>query len=332
MRGSVLVTGGAGYIGAHTCKALAQAGYLPVTYDNLSEGHRDFVRWGPFVEGDIGDTVRVAETCRANEIIATIHFAAHALVGESMLDPAKYFRNNVAATIYFLDGLRSAGVGAIVFSSSCAVYGAPKEQPINEETPTNPINPYGASKLMVERILADCGQAYGLHWAALRYFNACGADREGQIGELRKQETHLIPRAMMWLQGHLDDFRVFGTDYPTPDGTAIRDYIHVCDLADAHVLTLEKLLSDQASGIFNLGTGSGHSVKQVLAEIARITRLNMPPIAGERRPGDPPTLLADPARARNDLGFGPSASDLETIIKTAWAWHQKAHPARRPAR
>jgi len=325
---AVLVTGGAGYIGAHTCKALATAGYLPVAYDNLSEGHRSFVRWGPLIEADIGDADAIAAACRAYDVSAVIHFTAFALVGESVTDPAKYYWNNVASTLSLLRGLQAANVSRIVFSSSCAVYGTPKQQPITEDAPTDPINPYGASKLMVERMLADFGRAYGTRWTALRYFNACGADPVAEIGELRKQETHLIPRAMMWLQGHLDDFRVFGVDYPTPDGTAVRDYIHVCDLASAHVLALKRLLANGEAGIFNLGTGTGHSVKQVLVEIQRVTEREIPAIAGERRPGDPPILFADVSRARQQLGFATSHSNLRTVIETAWAWHRKAHPRR----
>ena len=322
----ILVAGGAGYIGAHTCKALAGAGYTPVAYDNLSTGHADFVRWGPFVEGDIADSAKVAEVCRAHGVIAAIHFAADAIVEESVAKPAKYYRNNVAGTLSFLEGLRGADVQNIVFSSSCAVYGAPKEQPITEETSPNPINPYGMSKLMAERIFLDYERAYGLRWVALRYFNACGADPEGEIGEFRSYETHLIPRAMMWLQGYVDEFRVFGTDYPTPDGTAIRDYIHVCDLAQGHVLALRKLLTQAEGGVFNLGTGFGYSVKEVLDEIAKTTKSKIPAIAGARRPGDPPILLSDPARARSHLGFEPVNSKLSNIIATAWRWHQKAHP------
>lgn len=322
----ILVAGGAGYIGAHTCKALAGTGYIPVTYDNLSTGHADFVRWGPFVEGDISDSAKVTETCRSYGIVAAIHFAADAIVEESVIEPAKYYRNNVAYALSFLEGLRAAGVRNIVFSSSCAVYGAPKEQPISEAIPPNPINPYGMSKLMVERILSDYERAYQLRWIALRYFNVCGADPEGDIGEFRRYETHLIPRAMMWLQGYMDEFRVFGTDYPTRDGTAIRDYIHVCDLAQGHILALRKLLSQGEGGVFNLGSGLGYSVKEVLDEIAKTAKSEIPVIAGSRRPGDPPVLLGDPARARNHLGFVTLNSQLSNIVATAWRWHQKAHP------
>jgi UDP-glucose-4-epimerase GalE len=328
MQKSILVTGGAGYIGSHTCKALARAGFKPVTLDNLSLGHRDFLRWGPLVERDVRDTAALAEACRSHGVVAAIHFAANTLVEESVSDPVKYYQNNVAGTLSLLDGLRLAGVDKLVFSSTCAIYGAPPEQPIRETTPTAPINPYGASKLMVEHILADCGKAYGLRYAALRYFNACGADPEAEVGELRSPETHLIPRALMWIQGHLDDFKVFGNDYPTPDGTAIRDYIHVCDLAEAHVLALQKLLAGWGGGALNLGSGQGHSVREVLAAISAATGADLNVMAGQRRAGDPPVLVADPSQAREQLGFVASRSDLPTIVRSAWAWHQKAHPRR----
>ena len=326
MQTPILVVGGAGYIGAHTCKALAAAGYTPVTYDNLSTGHTEFVRWGPFIQADIGDTAKVSDTCRAYGIAAAIHFAADAIVAESVAEPAKYYRNNVSGTLSLLEGLRAAGVRNIVFSSSCAVYGAPKDQPIIEDTAPNPVNPYGMSKLMVERILSDYERAYQMRWIALRYFNACGADPDGEIGERRTNETHLIPRAMMWLQGHINEFRVFGTDYPTQDGTAVRDYIHVSDLAQGHILALRQLCAQGQSGLFNLGTGFGYSVKEVLDEISRAANSKIPAISDARRPGDPPVLVCDPARARNQLGFKPTSSELSNIVDTAWRWHQKAHP------
>jgi UDP-glucose 4-epimerase/UDP-arabinose 4-epimerase len=303
-------------------------GFAPVTFDNLSLGHRNFVRWGPLVERDIADTAAVAEACRRHGVIAAIHFAGNTLVEESVSDPVKYYRANVAGTLSLLEGLREAGVNALVFSSTCAIYGAPIQQPIAESTPTNPINPYGTSKLMVEQVLADCARAYGLRYAALRYFNACGADPEAEVGELRSPESHLIPRAMMWLQGHLDDFRVFGTDYPTPDGTAIRDYIHVCDLAEAHVLALRRLLDGWSGGALNLGTGRGLSVREVLRGISRAAGTDLHVADGNRRAGDPPVLVADPTRAREVLGFSAGRSDLTSIVRTAWAWHRKAHPFR----
>lgn len=328
MKNAVLVTGGAGYVGAHTCKALAHAGYTPVVYDDLSLGHRDFVRWGPLVEGDISDAEAVQRACTKFDIKAALHFAAFALVGESVANPALYYQNNVGGMLGLLNGLRNANVMRMVFSSSCAVYGAPARQPIDEDTPTNPINPYGASKLMAERILTDYASAYDFRSIALRYFNACGADPDAEIGELRSQETHLIPRAMMWLLGHLDEFQIFGANYPTKDGTAVRDYVHVVDLADAHVLALKALLADAQILTFNLGTGEGHSVREVLNQIERTTGQRFPEIAGARRAGDPPVLVANTDRVRRQLGFAPQRSDLETIIRTAWAWHQKAHPRR----
>lgn len=328
MTQAVLVAGGAGYVGSHACKALAQAGFRPVVLDNLSTGHRDFVRWGPLVQADLHDTATVADTIRQHGCVAALHFAAFAYVGESVTDPAKYYDNNVAGTLALLHGMRTAGCDALVFSSTCAVYGQPTQVPINEATPPDPINPYGASKLMVERILADFRPAYGLRSIALRYFNACGADPDGEIGELRDPETHLIPRAMMALQGHIDDFAVFGSDFATPDGTAIRDYIHVAALAEAHVAALRRLLDGSPGGVFNLGTGRGYSVKQVLQAIEQETGERLPGVMGARRPGDPAELVADPARARQELGFDPTHSDLDSIVRTAWAWHRRAHPRR----
>jgi len=327
---SILVTGGAGYIGAHTCKALAKSGYRPVAFDNLSVGHRDFVRWGPFIEGDIGSTAAVRTACQEHGVVAVIHFAAHALVAESVAEPSKYYRNNVGGTLALLEDLQQAGVNTIVMSSSCAVYGVPDKQPIDEDAMPNPINPYGASKLMGERILADYGKAYGLSWSALRYFNACGADPDAEVGESRAVETHLIPRLMMCAQGHLQSISIFGTDYPTEDGTAVRDYIHVSDLADAHVLALRQLMSGGTGGVFNLGTGRGHTVKEVLTEVERVTGANIGVRFEDRRPGDPPVLIADARRAKERFGFSASRSDLKTIVQTAWAWHQKAHPRRGP--
>jgi UDP-glucose-4-epimerase GalE len=322
----ILVTGGAGYIGAHTCKALKNAGFQPVTFDNLSLGHRAFVRWGPLVEADISDSAAVAAACEKYKIQAAMHFAAFAAVEESMRKPRKYYENNVVGTLRLLDGLQNAGVRKILVSSSCAVYGAPKSQPIGESTETNPVNPYGLTKLVMERILSDFAKAYGLEWSALRYFNACGADPDGEIGEKRTEETHLIPRALMAIQGYIRDFKVYGTAFPTPDGTAVRDYIHVADLADAHVIALRSLLASGTTGPINLGTGRGYSVKQVIEEIAKVTGHRIPLIAGEPRPGDPPVLTADARLARERFDIVPTRSDLATIIDSAWRWHQKAHP------
>lgn len=328
MTKAVLVAGGAGYVGAHTCKSLARAGFLPVVLDNLSTGHRDFVRWGPLVQADLHDTSTITDTIRRHDCVAVLHFAAFALVGESVTDPAKYYDNNVAGTLSLLAGMRAAGCDALVFSSTCAVYGQPAQVPIVEDTRPDPINPYGATKLMVERILSDFRPAYGLRSIALRYFNACGADPDSEIGELRDPETHLIPRAMMALQGYISDFAVFGSDFDTPDGTAIRDYVHVADLADAHVAALRHLLSGAPGGVFNLGTGRGNSVREVLDAIEREAGERLPEVTGPRRAGDPAVLVADPVRARNELGFDPMHSDLATIVRTAWAWHRRMHPKR----
>lgn len=322
----ILVTGGAGYIGAHCCKALAEAGYLPVCFDNLSTGHRDFVNWGPLVVGDVGDTQAVADAIVAHEVVAVMHFAAFSQVGESVIDPQKYYLNNLCGTLSLLKAMLERKCTRLVFSSTGAVYGDAARDPIKEDAAGATVNPYGSSKWMIERVLGDYRRAYGLNSFCLRYFNACGADSSGAIGEFRDPETHLIPRAMMALQGYVQDFAIFGDDFDTPDGTAIRDYIHVVDLAAAHVLALDALLKGAAGGSYNLGTGSGYSVREILTVIERETGLKMPLITKPRRAGDPPILVADPSAARNDLGFVPRCSDIATIVKSAWAWHQSTHP------
>jgi len=324
-RPAVLVTGGAGYIGAHGCKALQAAGFQPVVYDNFSTGHRSFVS-GPLVEGHLHDRDTLASAFRQYPIVAVMHFAAASLVGESMVDPHKYYANNVGGTLALLDVMRAAGCDKLVFSSTGAVYGNADSKALPETYPCQPINPYGRSKLMIEHMLDDHRRAYGLGAFCLRYFNASGADASGTIGELRDPETHLIPRAMMALQGHVPDFAVFGDDYETPDGTAIRDYIHVTDLAAAHVKALTLLLAGQTGGSFNLGTGQGFSVKEILAAIATVTGREVPHRIEPRRSGDPTYLVADPSAARDVLDFRPSHSDLTTIVSSAWAWHQRAHP------
>jgi len=324
-RSAVLVTGGAGYIGAHCCRALAAAGYQPVVYDNFSTGHRSFVT-GPVVEGDLLDRSALASAFVQYHITAVMHFAAFSLVGESVVDPQKYYTNNVAGTLALLDAMREAGCDRLVFSSSGAVYGNADSKALLETYPCEPINPYGTSKWMIERILSDYRRAYGLGAFCLRYFNASGADASAQIGELRENETHLIPRAMMALQGHVRDFAIFGDDYDTPDGTAIRDYIHVTDLAAAHVAALKLLTQGHSGGAFNLGTGMGFSVREILATIAAETGRKVPHTIKPRRSGDPTYLVADTAAARQMLKFNPTHSDLPTIIRTAWAWHKKAHP------
>jgi len=325
-RPAILVTGGAGYIGAHCCKALSEAGYVPVCFDNLSTGHRNFVKWGPFIEGDVSDTPRVAEAIVSHAVVAVMHFAAFSQVGESVTSPQKYYLNNVCGTASLLKAMLEQKCHRLVFSSTGAVYGNAGRDPISESAAGVAVNPYGVSKWMIEQILADYRAAYGMNSFCLRYFNACGADPSGSIGEFRDPETHLIPRAMMALQGHVSDFAIYGDDYETPDGTAIRDYIHVVDLAAAHVRALDALLKGSAGGRYNLGTGSGFSVRQVLAAVERETGLNIPLVTRPRRPGDPPILVADPSAARTDLGFIPACSDLATVVRSSWAWHQTAHP------
>jgi UDP-glucose-4-epimerase GalE len=323
MSQSILVTGGAGYVGSHACKALAAAGYVPVVYDNLSRGHRKAVRWGPLVEGDLHDSARLAAALRTHGIEAVMHFAAFAYVGESVTDPQNYYRNNVGGTLALLAAMREVEVKQIVFSSTCAVYGVPETVPIRETTATAPLNPYGDTKLAIERALHWYGAAYGMRYMALRYFNAAGADPDGEIGEAHEPETHLIPLVLRAALGTSDPVQIFGTDYPTPDGTAIRDYIHVNDLADAHVRALGDLAAGGDSAALNLGTGSGCSVREVIAAVEWIAGRKVPRREAARRPGDPPELVADPALARSRLGWQPRHSDLDTIIATALAWERR---------
>jgi UDP-arabinose 4-epimerase len=323
MRMKVLVTGGAGYIGSHTCKALAAAGHTPVVLDNLSAGHRSAVKWGPLVIGDIADRALLRRTLRRFEIGAVIHFAAHAYVGESIERPRKYFDNNVVGTLALLDAVLDAGVDKLVFSSSCATYGVPRRLPIAEDHPQHPINPYGASKLFVENILSWYERAYGLRYTNLRYFNAAGADPDGEIGEDHSPETHLIPLVIAAAQGRNAAIEIFGTDYDTADGTAVRDYVHVCDLAAAHVKALDRLLAGAASASINLGTGRGHSIRDVILAVEAVSRRAVPVIEAGRRPGDPPALIADPQLGQSLLGWKPLKSDLPTIVATAWAWHER---------
>jgi UDP-arabinose 4-epimerase len=318
---NVLVTGGAGYIGSHTCKALAAAGYLPVAVDSLVYGHRWAVRWGPFERIDLADRVALERMLRRYDVGAVVHFAAYAYVGESMTDPGKYFRNNVANTLNLLEAMRVAGVEQIVFSSTCATYGVPDAVPIAEDHPQRPVNPYGESKLFIERALHWHGVAHGLRWMALRYFNAAGADPDGEIGEDHDPETHLIPLAIETALGRRRELQVMGTDYPTPDGTAIRDFVHVTDLADAHVRALRHLEREGASGALNLGTGSGHSVREVIAMVERVSGRTINARNAPRRAGDPPALVAAPGRARELLRWEPQWSSLETIVQTAYRWH-----------
>jgi UDP-arabinose 4-epimerase len=318
---SILVTGGAGYIGSHACKALALAGHTPVTLDNLVYGHPEAVRWGPFVEGDVGDERLVRRVLREHRIDAVLHFAGYAYVGESMGAPGKYFHNNFANTLALLEAMRAESVRRIVFSSTCATYGIPERLPIGEDHPQRPVNPYGESKLFVERLLRWFGSAHGLRHAALRYFNAAGADTDGEAGEDHEPETHLIPLAIEAALGRRGPVSIFGTDYPTPDGTAIRDYIHVTDLADAHVLALQRLLADGDSIELNLGTGQGSSVREVIRAIEAAGVRRVPCIEAPRRAGDPPELVAATGRAGEVLGWTPRHSDLANIVATAWRWH-----------
>jgi UDP-glucose-4-epimerase GalE len=325
----ILVTGGAGYIGSQTAKALARAGRVPVVYDNLSSGHRWAVRWGPFVEGDIADGALLRRVMREERIEGVIHFAAFAYVGESVFEPRKYFQNNVANTLSLLDAMIDTGVRTIVFSSTCATYGTPDELPIAEDHPQRPLSPYGDSKLFVERMLHAYDRAYGLRWAALRYFNAAGADPDGELGEVHDPETHLIPLAIEAALGRRPAIEIFGTDYPTPDGTAVRDYIHVADLADAHIRALDELLAGGDSLAVNLGTGRGYSVRDVIAAVETAGDRRVPVQPAPRRLGDPPALVADPRRAEAILGWRPRFADLDSIVRTAWEWH--ARGAERPA-
>ncbi|MGE6785329.1 UDP-glucose 4-epimerase GalE [Ensifer adhaerens] len=312
-----LVTGGAGFIGSHTCKRLAEQGIVPVVYDNFSTGHRNNVKWGPFVEGAIEDKERLATAIRTFSPDCLIHFAASAYVGESVEDPGKYYTNNVAGSIALLEACRATGLGRIVFSSSCATYGIPPRLPITEDMVQLPINPYGRTKLMIELMLGDYARAYGIRSVALRYFNAAGADPEGELTERHDPETHLIPRALMAAAGRIERLDVFGDDYATPDGTCIRDYIHVTDLADAHVAAVNYLRDGGEVLNANLGSGHGTSVRQVLSAIDRVTGRSVPVQMLPRRAGDPPVLYADTHWARQRLGFRPQLSDIDTIIATA---------------
>jgi UDP-arabinose 4-epimerase len=322
VRNPILVTGGAGYIGAHTCKALSRAGYTPITYDNLVYGHRSAVKWGPLEEGDIADHGRLDAVLQKYNPKAVMHFAAYAYVGESVEKPSKYYHNNVAGTLRLLESMRKRGIDNIIFSSTCATYGMPEQIPIPEDHSQNPINPYGRSKLMIEWILKDFATAYDIKYVSLRYFNAAGADPDAEIGEDHDPETHLIPLVLDVASGKRAQIEIFGTDYDTPDGTCIRDYIHVTDLADAHLLALEYLVSGGDSEVFNLGNGSGFSVEEVIAAAVKITGCDIPYLESDRRPGDPPVLIGSSDKMREILEWRPVYHNLNTIIETAWRWHQ----------
>jgi UDP-arabinose 4-epimerase len=320
------VTGGAGYIGSHACKALAAAGLTPVVYDNLSRGFEWAVKWGPFEQGDILDQRRLEDVIRRHRPGAVMHFAAFAYVGESVAYPATYYRNNIIGSLALLDAMRAGGVDRIVFSSSCTTYGVKSAEPIGEDTPQAPVNPYGATKLAIEQALKDYGPAYGLRAVALRYFNAAGADPDGEIGEAHDPETHLIPLVLEAAAGG-ETLTVFGDDYGTPDGTCIRDYVHVADLADAHVRALAAMDRRDGFQAFNLGTGHGLSNMEIIAAARRRTGREIPIQIGPRRAGDPPVLTADAGKAGRELGWTPKLSDVDGIIDTAWRWRQARHEA-----
>ena len=325
---TILVIGGAGYIGSHVVQALQGAGYEVVVLDNLVYGHRELVErvlQVKLVVGDISDRPLLDELFATHSIAAVMHFAAYAYVGESVTAPAKYYRNNVAGTLTLLEAMVAASVKNFVFSSTCATYGMPEKVPIPEDHPQNPINPYGSSKLMVEKILADFEGAYGLKSVIFRYFNAAGADPSGELGEDHNPETHLIPLVLLAALGKRESVSIFGTDYPTPDGTCIRDYIHVVDLADAHILGLEQLLRGGDSEIFNLGNGSGFSVRQVIETARQVSGKTIKVIEGDRRPGDPPILVGSSEKARKILGWQPRYPDIKDILIHAWNWHQRRH-------
>lgn len=322
----VLVTGGAGYIGSHAAKALAKAGHEPVVLDNLSSGHRWAVKWGRLLDWDLAEGDRISQFLQKERVDAVMHFAAWLLVGESVQEPRKYYWNNVVNTLRLLDAMLAAGVKLIVFSSSAATYGNPRTVPIPEDHPKEPVNPYGETKLAMERALQWYGNAYELRWMALRYFNAAGADHDGEIGESHDPEAHLIPLTIKAALGERPHVEIYGTDYPTTDGTAVRDYIHVTDLADAHVRALDYLTRGGESRALNLGTGHGYSVREVINAVGKISPQPVPAREGPRRAGDPPILVADASQAGTVLGWKPQHSDLETIIQDAWQWHQTGGP------
>lgn len=319
---NILVTGGAGYIGSHTCKQLAASGHTPITYDNLSNGHRDAVRWGPFEPGDITDGERLRGVIGTYKPQAVIHFAGLIEVGISVADPAAFYQANVNGSLTLLRAMIEAGVDSIVFSSTAAVYGQPDSVPIAEDAPTAPINPYGETKRAVEAMLGYFAAAHDLRYAALRYFNAAGADPGGELGERHDPESHLIPLVLLAALGQRPQIDIYGTDYPTADGTAVRDYAHVNDLATAHVAALDYLAATPEPLTANLGTGAGYSVRQVVDTCRRITGRDIPAKDAPRRAGDPPELVAAVERAHDRLGWRAQMSDLDTIVATAWAWHR----------
>lgn len=320
----ILVTGGAGYVGSHAVRRLMAAGHEVWVYDDLSRGHAAAVPEGRLLVGSLCEQQRLIDVFQSHDIEAVMHFAALTLVAESVADPLLYYQNNVCGSLSLLSAMRRCGVWRLVFSSTTAVYGAPQQQPISEDAPRQPINPYGTSKLMVELMLEDAAAAYGLGFAALRYFNAAGASPAGDLGEDHSPETHLIPIVLHAAMGRRSHVTVFGDDYPTPDGTCVRDYVHVEDLAEAHLLALERLQPGQGLKL-NLGTGQGYSVRQVIEACRRVTGRPIRAEVGQRRPGDPPSLVADPSRAKQVLGWTPHYTDLDQIVETAWRWH-RSHP------
>lgn len=322
MAKTVFVTGGGGYVGSHCAKAFAEAGWTVFTYDNFSRGHRDLVKWGEAIEGDILDRAALDAALARVKPDAVAHFAAFAYVGESMASPETYYRNNVLGTMTLLDAMIAAGVGQMVFSSSCATYGISNDL-ITEDTPQAPINPYGETKLICEKMIRDYGLAHGLRSVALRYFNAAGCDPDGETGERHDPEPHVIPLAIRGAMDGTFTFNIFGSDYDTPDGTCVRDYIHVSDLADAHKRALDYLADGGASEVFNLGTGRGYSVLELADAVGRVAGKPVPRVMADRRPGDPPRLVASADKAKRILGWVPERSDLDTILKSAWAWFQK---------
>ena len=325
---NILVSGGAGYVGSHACKLLRNAGHEVWVYDNLCKGHRGAAEADRLVVGDLANRELLANTMRENKIDAVMHFAAFAYVGESVEKPEIYYQNNVVGTLSLMDAMRDAEVKRIVFSSTTATYGEPDKMPISEDQPQAPINPYGFTKLVIERALQDYAHAHNWSFAALRYFNAAGASPDGDIGEDHDPESHLIPIVLQVALGQRQSISIFGEDYPTPDGTCIRDYVHVDDLADAHLRALDRL-TDGAQLKLNLGTGKGHSVREVIDACRRVTGHEIPAVIGPRRPGDPPELVADASLAKEVLGWQPKYNDIEPIVATAWKWHQ-AHPTGYP--
>jgi len=320
---TVLVAGGAGYIGAHMCKLLALHGYTPIVVDNLTFGHKEFVKWGPLIVGDIADKDLIRQTIRTYKPIAVFHFSAFTYVGESVTEPKKYYQNNVVGTINLLDSIIEMGVKSFIFSSTCATFGIPQTEFLSETHPQNPINPYGMSKLIIEKCIADYSRAYDLKSVIFRYFNAAGADPDGEIGEDHQPETHLIPIVLDVALKKREFVSIFGDDYPTPDGTCIRDYIHINDLGSAHLLGLEYLIKKGETTSFNLGNGQGFSVKEIISKTEEITGHSIPTQISPRRAGDPPKLVGDSEKARSVLGWNPQFHRIEDIISTAWNWHQK---------